>query len=88
VKLYEKSLKGEIKEIKKEVFFEDENFTAYIEGDRAYIKFLMKPMRQLIVALKSRGWWWNAYTSAWSTHLSKLDKEWVKSISERYSEYI
>lgn len=87
-KLYAQSIAGEVKEIKKEVFFEDENFTAYIEGDRAYIKFIMKPMRQLIVALKSRGWWWNSRKNAWSTYLSKLDKEWVQSISKRYSKYI
>lgn len=87
-KLYQKSLNGEITEIKKEIFFEDENFTAYIEGDRAYIKFIMKPQRQLIVALKSRKWWWNSTKKAWSTYLNKLDKEWVSTISERYSKYI
>ena len=53
-KLYQQSLNGEIKEVKKEIFFEDENFTAFTEGNRAYIKFIMKPQRQLIVALKSR----------------------------------
>ena len=47
-KLYAASLNGEIKEIKKEIIFEDENFTAYIEGDRAYIKFLMKCQQPLI----------------------------------------
>lgn len=87
-KLYQKSLNGEIKEIRKEIFFQDDNLTAYIEGDRAYIKFIMKPQRQLIVALKSRKWWWNSYKSAWSTYLSKLDKEWVSNISERYNKYI
>ena len=75
-------------EIKKEIFFEDENLTAYTEGDRAYIKFIMRPQRQLIVALKSRKWWWNSTKKAWSTYLNKLDKEWVSTISERYSKYI
>ena len=82
-KLYQKSLAGEIKEIRKEVFFEDANLTAYKEGDRVYIKFLMRPKRQLIVALKSRGWWWNSYKNAWSTYPDKLDPEWVESISEK-----
>ena len=68
-KLYKESLNGEINEIKKEIFFEDDNLTAFIEGDRAYIKFIMKPQRQLIVALKSRKWWWNSYKKAWSTYL-------------------
>ena len=87
-KLYQDSLKGEIKEIKKEIFFEDENLTAFIEGDRAYIKFIMKPRRQLIVALKSRKWWWNSCKKAWSTYLYKLDKEWIASISKKYAQYI
>ena len=87
-KLYQKSLNGEIKEIRKEIFFQDDNLTAYIEGDRAYIKFIMKPQRQLIVALKSRKWWWNSYKSVWSTYLSKLDKKWVSNISERYNKYL
>ena len=87
-KLYQQSLNGEIKEIRKEIFFEDENLTAFIEGDRAYIKFIMRPQRQLIVALKSRKWWWNSTKKAWSTYSNKLDKEWVSTISERYSKYI
>ena len=40
-KLYAAVLNGEVKEVKKEIIYEDENLTAYIEGDRAYIKFLM-----------------------------------------------
>lgn len=88
VKLYQKSVAGEIKEIRKEVFFEDENLTAYMEGDRAYIKFTMKPKRQLHVALKSQGWWWNSYQRAYSTYPDRLDKEWVSSISTRYADYI
>lgn len=87
-KLYQASLNGEVKEIKKEVIYQDENFTAYIEGDRAYIKFLMRIQRPLIVALKSRKWWWNSNKGAWSTYLDRVDKEWIKSISERYEKYL
>ena len=87
-KLYETSKAGKVKEIRREVFFEDENLTAYREGDRAYIRFIMRPQRQLIVALKSRKWWWNSGKEAWSTYLDRVDEEWVKSISERYAKYI
>lgn len=87
-KLYQKSLAGEIKEIRKEIFFEDENLTAYLERDRAYIKFTMRPKRQLHVALKSRGWWWNSYEKAYSTYPDRLDKKWVSAISSRYADYI
>lgn len=77
-----------IEEKKKKVIFENANFIAYTEGGRGYIKFVMCPKRQLIVALKSRGWWWNAYKNAWSTYEKKVDAEWIKSISERYADYI
>lgn len=87
-KLYAQAKAGTLKELKKEVFYEDENLTAYTYGDRAYIKFTLKPQRPLIVALKSRKWWWNSYESAWSTYPDKLDKDWVASISERYAQYV
>lgn len=87
-KLYQKAISGELQEIRKEVFFEDVNLTAYTEGDRAYIKFLMRPKPQLRYALKSRGWWWNSQKDAWSTYPDRLDREWVASISERYADYI
>lgn len=88
VKLYEAIKAGTLKPIVVETFFEDDNLRAYIEGDRAYIKFVLKPKRQLIVALKSRGYWWNSGKSAWSTYLDRLDKEWVAEISSRYGQYI
>lgn len=87
-KLYQMAKDGTLKVAKRETFFEDANFTAYNYGDRAYIKFVMKPARQLIVALKSRGWWWNNHEDAWSTYPDRVDVEWVKSISERYAKYV
>lgn len=87
-KIYAASKEGKFKETKREVFFKDENLTAYTLGDRAYIKFAMRPARQMIVALKSRKWWWNSYEGAWSTYLSKLDKDWVQNITERYEKYL
>lgn len=87
-KIYQSSLKGEIQEIKKEIIFEDENFTAYIEKDRAYIRFIMRIQQQLIYALKKKGWWWNSNKKAWSTYLNRADREWISSISERYENYL
>lgn len=87
-KLYDAAKSGTLQVVRKEVFFEDANLTAYRKSDRAYIKFVMRPARQLIVALKSRGWWWNSHEEAWSIYLNKVDGEWVKSISTRYEKYI
>lgn len=87
-KLYLASKEGKVKEIRKEVFFEDASLTAYTEGDRAYIHFTMRPARQLIVALKSRKWWWNSGRGAWSTYLDRLDREWVAGISTQYAKYV
>ncbi|MBC2871232.1 hypothetical protein H7271_06395 [Bittarella massiliensis] len=87
-KLYLRSKAGEVEEIKKEIVFEDDNFTAYKEGDRYYIKFLLRCKRPLHVALKSRGWWWNSHKEAYSTYLDRYDHEWVQSISDRYADYL
>lgn len=87
-KLYQASINGEVKETKKEIIYEDENFTSYIEGDRAYIKFIMKCKPQLIYALKKKGWWWNSNKGAWSTYLDRVDKEWISTISENYEKYL
>lgn len=87
-KLYEAAKSGKLVAKTRKTFFEDANLTAYRYGDRAFIKFLMRPKRQLIVALKSRGWWWNSGECAWSTYLDRLDEEWVSNISTQYSKYI
>lgn len=87
-KLYEAAKSGKLVANTRETFFEDGNLTAYRYKDRAFIKFVMRPKRQLIIALKSRGWWWNSYESAWSTYLDKVDEEWVSGISAQYEKYI
>lgn len=53
-KLYAAGKEGKLANLNRQKFFEDENLVAYTMGDRAYIKFVMKPRQQLIVALKSR----------------------------------
>jgi len=60
----------------------------YTEGGRAYIRFMLKPQRQRIFALKSRKWWRNSRKGAWHTYLDRTDWEWVASIGERYGRYI
>lgn len=87
-KLYEAAKNGKLVANTRETFFEDANFTAYRYKDRAFIKFTMRPQRQLIVALKGRGWWWNSYEGAWSTYLNKVDEAWVAGISTQYAKYI
>ena len=49
-KAYEAAKSGKLVQKKRETFFEDANFTAYKFGDRAFIKFVMRPQRQLIIA--------------------------------------
>ena len=88
VKLYEKAKAGELKQPKKEIIFESADYKAYIEGDRVFIKFTLKPKRQLMVALRSRGYWWNNQVDAYSTYLRKLDREWIENIGVRYAAYI
>ena len=87
-KVYIASKNGEIKEKKEEILFEDENFTAYLKNDRVFIKFVFKPQAQLKFALKKKGYWWNSREKSWSTYPSRLDMQWVKSISSKYKKYL
>lgn len=87
-KIYAKLKNDEPVWSEKELIFKNEDYEAFIEDDRVFINFILKPKRQLIVALKSRGYWWNARKECWSTYINKLDKEWICSLSESYSKYI
>ena len=55
--LYFRSKAGEVTEIRKEIKVEHPDYVGYAEDDRAYIRFMLRAQRQLIVALKSRKWW-------------------------------
>ena len=87
-KLYALATEGKLKVPEIIEIYSNADYTAYEYKDRVFIKFMLKPQRQLIVALKSRGYWWNSHENAWSTYANKADHEWIKTISERYSKYI
>lgn len=87
-KVYLASKEGKVKEFEKKIIFEDENFTAYLKNDRVFIKFVFKPQAQLKFVLKKKGYWWNSREKSWSTYPSRLDMEWVKSISSKYEKYL
>lgn len=87
-KLYENSKKGEIKEIRREEVFSDDNITAYTFEDRVFIKYILFPKPQMVKALRSRRWWWNDRERAYSNYPDRVDWEWVRSISERYAKYL
>lgn len=71
-----------------EVLFENVDYKVYSKNERIFIKFTMRPARQLIVALKSRGYWWNTNENAWSTYPKRYNKEWAEHISDDYKKYI
>lgn len=56
--------------------------------DRVFLKFTTRPKPQMIMALKRRGWHWNALESAWSVPVGKYDEAFIKGIDERYAKYL
>ncbi len=61
------------------------------QKQRVFIKFYVRPKRQLIVALKSRKFFWNNTEQAWSTYLDKYKnnfEEWSYTLEEKYRDYI
>lgn len=89
-KLYEMTKEGILKEKSEKVIYEDKNYKLYSKKDRIFIKFAFKPKRQLIFAMKKKGFFWNQYENAWSTYLERYEKnkEWAKNISKLYEQYI
>lgn len=89
-KTYESAKEGKLEEKNEKIIFEDENYKLYSKKDRIFIKFIFQPKRQLIVALKKRGYFWNSRECAWSTYIQRYErnKEWAENISNQYKEYI
>lgn len=89
-KMYEAAKEGKLEEKNEKILFEDENYKVYSKKDRIFIKFVFRIKRQLIFALKKKGFFWNSHEGAWSTYLERYEKnkEWTENISTQYSEYI
>jgi hypothetical protein len=68
--------------------YSDDDFCAYEEQEKICISFRMKPQRQLIVALKSRKFVWVSAHELWKATATDELKIWVKTIAERYEQYI
>ena len=63
------------------------DYKAWSEDDYTYITFRLKVARQMVVALKSRGFIWISSREAWRSSKEGLT-EWVISIPEKYRDYI
>lgn len=89
-KLYIAAKEGKLEEKNEKILFEDENYKVYSKKDRIFIKFIFRTKRQLIFALKKKGFFWNSYEGAWSTYVDRYEKnkEWTENISTQYKEYI
>lgn len=59
-------------------------------AERVGFVFYSKIARQLAVALKSRGFRWNAYERVWGATLEKYNefKEWSETLEENYTKYL
>lgn len=80
---------------KREAIFQCEDYKiveyALKTGDkRIGFHFAMRIKRQLQVALKSRGFRWNARINLWGGTIESYEKhkEWCESLSEKYKDYI
>lgn len=89
-KMYEAAKEGKLEEKNEKILFEDDNYKIYSKKDRIFIKFIFKVKRQLIFALKKKGFFWNSYEGAWSTYPDRYEKnkEWTENISKLYKEYL
>lgn len=73
-----------------------EQIPIYVDGDVCvfkeqnylFIDYRLKPQRQLIVAMKSRGFVWISSYGMWRGKSTENNIEWVKTIAEKYEQYI
>lgn len=78
----------EVEKVEQITLYADGDFTAYEEQGKISIDFRLKPQRQLIVALKSRGFAWIAAHSVWRANATDEIRSWVLTIAEKYIDYI
>ena len=74
--------------IKQATLYSDGDFSVVEEDGKIYIDFRLKPQRPLIVAMKSRRFYWNNHRCVWSANATDDLREWVKTIRDRYEQYI
>lgn len=78
----------DVEQITQAPIYADDDFCAYEEQGKICISFRLKPQRQMIVALKSRHFVWVAAHDVWKATASEDLTAWVKTIAERYEQYI
>lgn len=78
----------EVEPIVTEVLYRDNDFNVFEEHGKIFIAFRLNPMQQLKVALKSRRFFWNNTVRAWQATATDELREWVKTIAEKYEQWI
>ena len=78
----------DVEQINQVPIYADDDFCAYEEQGKICITFRLKPQRQMIVALKARHFVWVAAHEVWKATATEDLIEWVKTIAERYEQYI
>lgn len=78
----------DVEQIVQVPIYSDGDFSAYEEQGKICIGFRLRPQRQMIVALKSRGFVWVSAHELWKATATDELINWTKTIAERYEQYI
>lgn len=78
----------DVEQITQAPIYADDDFCVFKEQNYLFIDYRLKPQRPLIVAMKSRGFVWISSYSMWRGNATENNIEWVKTISEKYEQYI
>lgn len=77
-----------VEEIKRITIFESPDYSVFSEAGYIYIRFRLKPSRQLIVALKSRKFTWYSDELAWRAPYDAERRNWACFLVDNYADYI
>ena len=78
----------DVEQITQVPIYADDDFCVFKEQNYLFIDYRLKPQRPLIVAMKSRGFVWISSYSMWRGKATENNIEWVKTISEKYEQFI
>lgn len=78
----------DVEPIVTDTLYQDNDFKAYEERGKIFVEFRLSPAPQLKSAMKGKRFAWNNAALAWQATATDELREWVKTLSVKYEQWI